>query len=303
MGEHHIGGQAVIEGVMMRARDHWVVAVRRPDGAIASAGRALSSVSERFPILKRPPLRGVISLIETLVLGVKALAFSANQNLGEDEEFSTREIVLTMALAVVLTVVIFIVIPFYLVRAAQVFAGNRILFTLVEGMIKILLFVGYLFIISRIGDFKRIFQYHGAEHKSINALEAGEPLTVENTAKYSTVHLRCGTTFMLVVLVLAIMVFSFLPIQSLIPRLVGKLFLIPIVSGVSYEIIKAAASKQRAWLRWLVFPGLWLQKLTTKEPTVDQLEVALVALKEVLAAEGGQRDGQKEDVSGENKRD
>lgn len=272
---------------MMRARKHWVVAVRRPDGQIAFTAHTVNSLSERFPILGKAPFRGILSLIETMMLGVRALAYSANQSLEGEDEFSTREIILTMALAILITIVVFIVVPYYLVRATQVFSGNRALFTLVEGIIKIGLFVTYLFVISRFGDFRRIFEYHGAEHMSINAMEAGEELTVENTASHSTVHPRCGTTFVLVVLVMAIAVFSFLPIQTFVPRLIGKLVLIPLISGVSYELIKLAASKQRHTLRWLMLPGLWLQKLTTKKPTPDQLEVALTALKQVLAAEHG----------------
>jgi len=290
----YFGGQAVIEGVMMKGPKNWSLAVRTPSGDITSVDERVSSIGERWPILKKPPFRGMVVLVETLVLGIKTISLSANLSLGEEEEAITpREMVATLGLAFALVVGLFMVLPFYLTKTASTFIENRMLFALVEGLFRISIFVAYIGVISRLRDIQRVFQYHGAEHKVIHAYEAGEELTPENAAKYSTLHIRCGTAFMLIVMVIAIFSFSFLPTTDVFTRIAGKLVLLPIVAGVSYEVTRLAArhSKSRA-MKAIMSPGLALQKLTTKEPDEEQLEVAIYALKRVLAAEGLQADAE-----------
>ncbi|MCL5292134.1 MAG: DUF1385 domain-containing protein [Actinobacteria bacterium] len=290
MAEFRVGGQAVIEGVMMRGEREWSVAVRTPDGEIVRTKQSVGSLLERYPILKKPLLRGIVSLVETLVLGVKALSYSANASLGaKDEEItaiSSKEWAATFALAVVVTVGLFMLAPYYLTRFVAQGAGNRVFFAMVEGLFRITIFLGYIAVISRMKDIKRVFQYHGAEHKVINALEAGRVLTPENAAEYSTQNVRCGTSFLLIVMVLAIFTFSFLPTASVFQRVIGKILLIPVIAGVGYELFKFAARHlDSRVVKVLVWPGLTLQKLTTREPDHAQLEVAVAALQEVLPAE------------------
>lgn len=292
MARPYYGGQAVIEGVMMKGPKNWSLAVRTPDGNIASISEQSNSVTERWPILKKPMFRGIVVLIETLVLGVKTIALSANLSLGgEDgeEQITPKEMVATLGLALVFVVGLFMILPFYLTRAASSLTDNRVLFSLIEGLFRISIFVLYIAVISRLGDIQRVFQYHGAEHKTIHAYEAGEELTPTNAARYSTLHVRCGTSFMLIVMVVAIFSFSFLPTTDVLTRISGKLILIPIVAGISYEITRLAAKYTNSWImKALMAPGLALQRLTTKEPDESQLEIAIYALNKVLEAEVAQ---------------
>lgn len=289
----HIGGQAVIEGVMMRGEREWSVAVRTPDGEIVTKKEPVGSLTQRYPMLKKPVIRGVVSLVETLALGIKALSFSANAALGaesgeaKEEPISVGEWAGTIAVAAVVIVGLFMVTPYFLTRfVSEATGGNRVLFALVEGLFRITIFLGYIFTISRLKDIQRVFQYHGAEHKAINALEAGEELTPENADKYTTLNVRCGTSFLLIVMVVAIVTFSFLPTSSVVTRVLGKLALVPLVSGLAYEVMKFAAKHpQSPVLNALVWPGMMLQKLTTKPPDRSQIEVAIVALKDVLPKE------------------
>jgi uncharacterized protein YqhQ len=282
------GGQAVIEGVMMKGPKNWSLAVRAPEGDITTINEKSTSIGERWPIFKKPFLRGSVVLVETMLLGIKTISLSANMSLGEsEEEITSKEMIATMALALVLVVGLFMVLPIYLTRTARVLIENRVLFTIVEGFFRIGLFVGYIAIISRLSDIQRVFQYHGAEHKTIHTFEAGEELTPENAAKYSTLHVRCGTSLMLIVMVIAIFTFSFLPTTNVLLRVIGKLLLLPVVAGISYEVTRYAARHISSKpMKFLMAPGLWLQKLTTKEPDESQLEVAIAALKDVLEAEG-----------------
>lgn len=296
MAKPYFGGQAVIEGVMMKGPKNWSLAVRTPSGDIASVDERVSSVGERWPILKKPLFRGIVVLIETLILGVKTISLSANLSLGEEEEAITpKELIATLGLALALVVGLFMILPFYLTKTASTFVENRVLFAFVEGLFRISIFVAYIGVISRLKDIQRVFQYHGAEHKTIHTYEAGEDLTPENAAKYSTLHVRCGTAFMLIVMVVAIFSFSFLPTTDVLTRIAGKLVLLPLVAGISYEVTRLAAkySKSKA-MKIVMAPGLALQKLTTKEPDEEQLEVAIYALKRVLAAEGLQSGAENE---------
>lgn len=289
MAKPFYGGQAVIEGVMMKGPKNWSLAVREPEGNIVVIDEKFNSISERWPILKRPFLRGIFVLIETLVLGIKTIALSANLSLGQsmEEKITPKEMVATLGIALAMVVGLFMVLPILFTKAIDPLKGSRILFTFIEGSFRIILFIGYIAVVSRLKDIQRVFQYHGAEHKTIHAYEAGEELTPANAAKYSTLHIRCGTAFMLIVMVVAIFTFSFLPTGSILLRVVGKIILLPVVAGISYEITRLAARRSNALImRIIMAPGLALQKLTTKEPDESQLEVAISALKRVLEVEG-----------------
>lgn len=282
------GGQAVIEGVMMRGPSSLAVAVRQPAGNIVVEREELKPVNQRHPAWRWPVVRGVLSLVESLVLGIRTLTFSATAAMGEEEggeELSTWELAATVGLAVLLAVALFVVAPtaaaHWLQDYMNVFWQN-----LLEGLVRLALFLLYVVAISRLPDIRRVFEYHGAEHKVIHTLEAGEELTVENARKHSTLHPRCGTAFLLTVMVLAIVAFSFLSPPGILARLLSRLLFFPLVAGVGYELIKLSARHTSAFLvRLLIAPGLWLQKLTTREPDEGQLEVAIRALREVLPPE------------------
>ncbi|MFO7310999.1 MAG: DUF1385 domain-containing protein [Bacillota bacterium] len=282
------GGQAVIEGVMMRGRRAMAIGVRRPDGSIAVHEQALVPWSQRYPILRRPLLRGAVALVEALVLGIRALNFSAAQATdGQEEPLSAKELALSLALAVGLTVGLFVVLPAYVIRLIQDAIAHNVVLNLVEGLIKITVFALYILAIGQMPDVRRVFQYHGAEHKAINCYEAGLPLTVENVARQSIVHTRCGTNFILIVLFMSVFAFSFFGRPPFLERVLIHLLLMPVVAGLSYEIIRHAA-RDDAWpvVRWIATPGLWMQRLTTRPPERDQLEVAIAALERVLVRDG-----------------
>ena len=292
-----IGGQAVLEGVMMRSPHAFTVAVRKggkPGAEIALLKETLQPVGERFPLLKKPVLRGSVVLFEAMVLGLRALNFSANEAIesedGKKEEIGTLAMAGTMVVALLFAFGLFLGLPLlltYLLGAQySAFKGN-VLFNLTDGAIRVSLFLGYVSGISFMKDIRRVFEYHGAEHKAIGAYEAGEPLTVENARKYSCIHPRCGTSFLMVVMVLSIMLFSLIPASwPLWAKAVSRIVLMPLVAGLSYEFIKYSA-KQRGnkFIEALIYPGLLLQRLTTREPSDDQLEVAIRAMDEALAME------------------
>lgn len=290
MAKPFYGGQAVIEGVMMKGPKHWSLSVRTPEGDIVNTTERFKSIADRWPILKKPLLRGIVVLVETLILGIKTITLSANMSLGEaEEDITSKEMVGTLGLAFLLVVGLFMVLPFYLTRAASAMIENRVLFALVEGLFRIAIFVAYIAVISRVSDIQRVFQYHGAEHKTIHAFEAGEDLNPESAAKYSSLHVRCGTSLMLVVMIVAIFTFSFLPTTNVLARVAGKIVLIPVVAGISYEVTRIAARRTSSrFMTLLMWPGMMLQKLTTKEPDESQLEVAIHALEGVLEAEGAE---------------
>ncbi len=280
------GGQAVIEGVMMRGPEQLAIAVRKPDQEIVLEKREINSVVKRFPFLKWPLLRGVVALAESLVIGMQALSFSANQSLEEEEEeLSAKELALSMGLALALGILLFVVAPTTLTKLIDRFIPGVFVQNLVEGVIRIGIFLLYILAISRMKDIQRVFQYHGAEHKVIHAYEAGEELTVANIQKYSTLHPRCGTSFLLIVMVVSIFLFAFLGKQVLWWRILSRLLLMPLVAGISYELIKLSGKYgTRPLVKILIGPGLMLQKLTTREPDDSQVEVAVKALEGILPA-------------------
>ena len=284
---YQYGGQAVIEGVMMRGRYNYAIAVRKSTGDLVVNNEPLGSYTKRLSFLKWPFIRGVIALGESFVLGLKALQFSANQFMDEDEgELTPWEMTVMITLALGLTVLLFIVLPLLVRGVVSPFLPGLFWRNLFEGLMRAVILVAYISLVSLMKDIKRVFMYHGAEHKTIHTYEAGEELTVENARKKSTLHPRCGTSFLLFVVITSAVVFSFLGEQTLIARFLSRLLLLPVVAGISYEIIKFSGKNQSVLLwKWLSWPGLVLQKLTTKEPDDSQLEVAIAALQEVLAIE------------------
>lgn len=283
MNKFSYGGQAVIEGVMMRGQYSSAIAVRKMDQTISVREETLKPWSDRFPILKKPIIRGSVSLIETMIMGIKSLNYSASEYGEEEEQLTTKEIVLTMGFAVLLTVALFIVLPAFIIRFIQGMISSNILLNLTEGLIKITFFVLYIIGISWMEDIQRVFQYHGAEHKSINCYEAGEELTVENVAKHSRIHARCGTNFLLIVLFTSVFIFSFFGRPPFLQRVLIHLAIMPLVAGVSYELIrKAGQADSHRIFKWIAKPGMLLQNLTTREPDHDQMEVAIKSLTTVL---------------------
>lgn len=280
-----IGGQAVIEGVMMRGPELTATAVRTPEGKIEISSRPVNSISDRYPILKKPLLRGCVSLIESLVIGIRSLGYSAQMAGEEKEQLSDRELAGTIAFAFVLAAILFIAIPTGAAKLFHSITEDPVFLNLMEGVLRLFIFIAYIVGISRMKDIQRVFQYHGAEHKTIACFEAGEALTVENAMKHTRFHKRCGTSFLLIVMLVSIFVFAFLGWPSLIERIVSRIVLLPVVAGISYEVIRLSANSDNCILGWAVKPGLWLQRLTTREPEPDMLEVAIESAKGVLPAD------------------
>lgn len=278
------GGMAVIEGVMMRGPKKIAVAVRKADGGIELEEEAVSDLPVRYPFLKWPFLRGTYVLIDSMVVGVRILNKSANMSLDEEEEeLSSGEMLVTGLLAFALAILLFVVLPTGIVHYSSSFLGGVLTQNIVEGIIRIIFFLAYVWAIGRMQEIDRVFMFHGAEHKSISTYEAGEELTVENTRKYSTLHPRCGTSFILIVLVISILVFALLGEGNLFYRVWSRIAVLPVVAGLGYEFLKFSGKYyQNRWARVLIAPGLFLQKLTTREPDDSQLEVALAALRAVI---------------------
>jgi len=288
LAEFNYGGQAVIEGVMMRGSKSVAVAVRDPSDQIVVHTEPLNAMIYQGPISKIPFVRGLTSLWDALVLGIRALMYSADVALAEEEgvEFSGPIAWGTMALSLGLGVGLFFLLPMFLVSLADRYIASSAVSSLVEGVIRILLFVGYIAAIGLMPDIRRVFAYHGAEHKTINAYEDGAPLEPASVAKYSTAHTRCGTGFLLIVLVIYILVVAPMGRPPLLIRVVSRLVTIPIVAGIAYEVMKFGARHyDKPLVRALVAPGLTLQRLTTREPEEPMLEVSIASLKAVLAAE------------------
>jgi uncharacterized protein YqhQ len=288
-----IGGQAVLEGVMMRGPANWAVAVRKPDGAIAQVCRPIASPMARHKVYRLPVIRGVVALGESLAIGFRALAISANyaaQEESEDGEVQTElskaQLFFAFAVAIGFALLLFKVGPALLVdKLVPVRSGGW--FVIVEGLVRVTVFVVYLALISLLPDLKRVFQYHAAEHKAINAYEAGEPLEPEIVQRHSLIHPRCGTAFLLWVMVVAIFVYAFLGRPAWYWLVVSRIVLLPVIAGIAYELIRFAGKHSgNRILMTLLAPGLWLQRLTTREPSLDQLEVSIQALREVLEREG-----------------
>src|SRR3954462_4200013 len=298
-----VGGQAVLEGVMMRGVSTWAVAVRKPLpeqldegpldaedvplGEIEGSSQPLTSVLKKHRLLRLPLIRGVVALGESLAIGFKALGISANAQLPEDEqEISGGVWAGTVVVAILLAVGLFFVIPVGLTSLIKDQLNSSFLFWLVEGVLRTGIFLGYLLLLSRLRDLRRVFEYHGAEHKTISCYEAGLDLTPPNAQRFSRLHPRCGTSFLLVVMIVAIFVFAPIGLPAwywlVLTRIVG----VPLIAGISFEIIKfAGRNRRRRWVRTVMWPGLMLQKLTTREPDLDQLAVAIAAMNAVLAME------------------
>lgn len=277
-----IGGQAVIEGVMMRGPKLVATAVRTPQGRIELEVKPVNSIADRHPILKKPMLRGCVALFESLAMGLRSLGYSAQMAGEEEEQLSDRELAGTMLFAFALAAVLFIAIPTGAAKLFHFVTEDAVFLNLMEGVLRLLIFMAYIFAISRMKDIQRVFQYHGAEHKTIACFEAGDALTVENAAGHTRLHKRCGTSFLLIVMLVSIFVFAFLGWPGLAERIASRIILLPVVAGLSYEIIRFSASSDNCVLGWAVRPGLWLQKLTTREPEPEMLEVAIEAAKAVL---------------------
>lgn len=278
------GGQAVIEGVMMRGPARIAVAVRRQEGDIVVEQQEAPPWTSLSKILGLPLVRGIVALVESLVIGIRVLTYSANLMADEaGEHLSWAELAVTMVIAVALAVALFVVIPTAGAHALSVLGtlGQN----LVEGIFRLAVFLAYLVLIARMPDIRRVFEYHGAEHKVIHAYEAGERLEPASVAHYSTLHPRCGTSFLLIVLILTIFFFSLLNAPTLGAKIVSRIVLLPLVAGVGYEILKfSSRHMDNVVVRWLVTPGLWVQKLTTRQPDAAQLQVAISALEAVLPA-------------------
>ena len=282
-----IGGQAVIEGVMMRGVDWWSLAVRRPDETIGVHHWPLVSWMKRYPILKLPILRGVVALVESMVIGIRALTISANESLGEEEqELGKKEMGITLIIAFAFAIGLFFIAPLFLTGLMERWLGEGFLFWMVEGFVRVGIFLVYLAVVTQIKDLRRVFEYHGAEHMSIHALEHGEELTVANVEKYKTLHLRCGTSFLLIVLVVSIFVFAAVGRPPWYLLILSRIVLVPLIAGVSYEIIRFAGRRENSRVvRFIMAPGLALQWMTTKHPDSSQVEVAIAALEKVIELE------------------
>jgi uncharacterized protein YqhQ len=297
----HIGGQAVLEGVMMRGRHNWAVAIRKPDGEIHVEEHGLRTAVSRHPKLGKPVIRGVVGLYESLVLAMKAFAISAEYaGETEEEKLSSKEIALSMVLGVGLAVVLFIVLPAVITNFMVGQATERpFTWNVVDGVLRVAAFFIYIWAISRMKDIQRVFAYHGAEHKTIHAYERGIPLDAEMIQRYQTMHVRCGTSFLLMVMVIAILVYSFIPVRvitgwmgtdaqavTLAVAILLRILLLPLIAGLAYEVIKwAGKAPDNPLVKVVLWPGLQLQRMTTREPEDDMIEVAVVAMSAVIACE------------------
>ena len=291
--ELRVGGQAVIEGVMMRSPSSMAIAVRKPNGEITVKRERLTFFSEKMFCFKLPLVRGIIALLSALILGIQALNFSANQALSEGEkEPSPWTMSVTFVVALCFGIFLFFLIPLFLTRwlrfAIPMLSESGLLFNLVDGAIRLMIFLAYLWAISFLKEIERIFQYHGAEHKSIFAFESGGELIVDRVKGFGYLHPRCGTSFLLIVMVVSILVFAIIPHHlSFGYKVASRVVLIPFIAGLSYEIIRFADRKRESrGIQYFIKPGLWLQRLTAREPSEAQIEVAIRALQEVLELEG-----------------
>jgi len=297
-----VGGQAVFEGVMMRSPKSYSIAVRKPDGTIVVKKDYLPRPVDRRALWGYPLLRGIATLGQAFTLGVRALRFSTdqvlssragNENSAKGSEAAPREVstgMMAMNVVVALTVfvLLFKLLPLVLATWLQNYftlVQDPLLFSLTDGVIRLGIFILYIVLVSQIRDIRRIFEYHGAEHKVVFTYEAQEGLTVDNARKHSTFHPRCGTSFLMVVMLISAVVYAFIPFQSLAMKLLSRIVLIPVIAGISYEIIRFAALRKTTVLQWITLPGLWLQRVTTKPPDDAQLEIAIRALDEALVLE------------------
>ncbi|SHJ79840.1 Uncharacterized conserved protein YqhQ [Anaerobranca californiensis DSM 14826] len=278
-----VGGQAVLEGVMFRLQNKATLAVRKPDGTIYVEKKNLGSKGKKT-LSSWPIIRGSLNLIDALSVGVEMLTKSANLSEGEEgENLSKREIFFAVFFAVITAIGLFFVLPTLITGLLEKITPQTLGFkNLIEGLIRLSIFLIYIFLVSKVKEIHRVFQYHGAEHMVVHCHEQGEELTVENVMKYSPLHKRCGTSFLLIVMVISILVFSLLPWMALLPRLLLRILLIPLIAGLAYEVTRLAGKYNSPVLNIIIYPGLWLQRLTTKTPNPSQVEVAIAAITALL---------------------
>ena len=291
-----IGGQAVIEGIMMKNKDKYSVAVRKPDNTIEVVEHEYVSLMEKYAILKLPILRGVASFVESLIIGMKTLTYSASFYEDEEEPGKAERAAgrifgdkldsilsgITICISIILAVLIFMVLPYFVSSLFKKYIVSNTILAILEGVIRLIIFLLYIFLISRMNDIQRVFMYHGAEHKCINCIEHGMELNVENVRKSSKHHKRCGTSFLLVVMIISIIFFIFIRVDSPALRVIVRVLLVPVIAGVSYEFIRLAGKSESRIVDILSRPGMWLQMLTTSEPTDDMIEVAIKAVEKVF---------------------
>ena len=286
-----VGGQAVLEGVMMKGPDSYDLAVRKPDNEIAVKVTEYKSLGERYKILTIPILRGVVNFLESLYIGMKTLMDSSEYI--EDEEPSKKEedkksgsdtgyLIGTLVVSLAIAIGIFMLLPAFVANLFYHFTESALVVNLIEGVLRLLIFLGYVYVISFMKDIKRTYMYHGAEHKTINCMEAGDDLTVANVQKHTRFHRRCGTSFVFIVMFISIIVFMFVKTDTLWLRLVSRILLVPVIAGISYEFIRYAGKHDNIVSRVLSTPGLWVQRLTTKEPEDDMVEVAIKSVEGVI---------------------
>lgn len=309
-----IGGQAVIEGVMMKNGDKYAVAVRKPDNEIEVDIEDYVSAGSKYKILRVPLIRGVINFVESLVIGMKTLTYSASFYEDEDEtakenvkkektpeqQKKSEDLVMaaTVAFSLIFAIAIFMMLPAFIVELLGKVIKSHILIALIEGVIRLGIFIGYVALISLMKDIQRVFMYHGAEHKTINCFEAGVPLTPENVKEHSRYHKRCGTSFLFIVMFISIIVFMFIKADTMWLRLLMRLLLIPVIAGISYEIIMFAGKSNSKAANILSIPGMWVQRLTTREPDIDMIEVAIKSVEAVLDWKAYQEAMQKGEIEG-----
>lgn len=291
-----IGGQAVIEGIMMKNKDMYSVAVRKPDGEIEVNLGTYRSIVKNKMLRETPLVRGVVNFVDSLFLGMRTLTFSASFYEEEEEPTKTDEVLdklfkgnaekvimgLTVAFSIVMAVGIFMILPYFLTNFLRDYVVNNSLLAIIEGVVRVGIFVLYITLISRMNDIQRVFMYHGAEHKCINCIENGLELNVENVLKSSKHHKRCGTSFLFIVMVVSIIFFIFIDVTSPVLRVVIRLLLIPVIAGVSYELIRLAGRSEGKFVQIISYPGMLMQRLTTKEPDAEMVEVAIAAVEAVF---------------------
>lgn len=289
-----IGGQAVMEGVMMKNQDRYAVAVRKPDGEIAVEKKDYKGLIKNRIVRNIPIIRGVFSFMESLVLGISTLTYSASFYEDEEEDKSSkldeeakqkkekREMGITIAVSFLIAVAVFMVLPYYLSMVFQKVVTSHVLLALIEGLIRLVIFLAYITLVSRMEDIQRVFMYHGAEHKCINCIEHGMELNTDNVRKSSRLHKRCGTSFLLFVMVVSIIFFAFIDVKSRIIKVVLRLALIPVIAGVSYELIKFAGKHDNPLVNMISKPGMWLQRITTREPDDSMIEVGIASVEAVF---------------------
>ena len=283
------GGQALIEGVMMRGKRYQAMSARLEDGRIVSEVEEFTMLTDRHKFFGLPFIRGTFNMIDSLISGMKALTWSTNVSLAEDEEaeeLTPMEIALTMLVSIGLGILLFFVLPVIIAHYFQPLIPGSFLQNVFEGVVRVAVFLLYLFLISRMKEIRRVFQYHGAEHKSIHCYEAGEALTPENAMKHTRLHPRCGTSFLFIVMIISIFVFALVGVDNFAWRMASRIVLLPVIAGVSYEVLRFCGKhRDKVWVRAIAWPGMQLQRLTTGEPDLEMLEVAIYSLQKVRARE------------------